>query len=310
MHTRSSPTSVTSVYDNPNVTTTAELIDLSVVVPAKDAAQHLGEQLDALCAQTCSRPWEMVVVVDEASSDGTAEVVQAYAARDPRVRLVLGAGGTPARARNIGIRTARGDAVAFCDADDVVAPGWVAAMRDALQHHVAVTGPLELDLLNPSWVADSRGRAFARERATFEGLFPYASSCNLGLRRSTIERVGGFDEQMHVGEDIDLSLRLWQAGLHLQFEPRALVHYRYRPRLLALYRQARSYGRVRPVILERARAAGHTVPGRFSGARNWLWLVRHVGQLRSRSGRARWLWVAGTRVGNLEASVNVRRLYV
>jgi GT2 family glycosyltransferase len=182
-------------------------------------------------------------------------------------------------------------------------------MGEALRQHEFVTGPLELDRLNPTWLVESRGRSFADRRPVYEGIFPYASSCNLGVRRPVFERAGGFDAAWRVGEDIELSMRLWLSGVVMHFEPGAVVHYRYRPTLLSTYRQARSYGRVRPLLAERLRQAGRPAPNRSAGLRNWAWLVRHVQLLAGRPGRAKWLWVAGQRVGSLEGSWRVRRLY-
>ena len=237
-------------------------------------------------------------------------LVGRYADGWPRLRIVdAPPGGGPGSARNVGAAAAAGSALAFCDADDVVAPGWVAAMGDALRHHEFVTGPLELDRLNPTWLVESRGRSFADRRPVYEGIFPYASSCNLGVRRPVFERAGGFDAAWRVGEDIELSMRLWLSGIVLHFEPGAVVHYRYRPTLRSTYRQARSYGRVRPLLAERLRRAGRPAPNRSAGLRNWAWLVRHVLLLAGRPGRAKWLWVAGQRVGSLEGSWRVRRLY-
>jgi GT2 family glycosyltransferase len=156
---------------------------------------------------------------------------------------------------------------------------------------------------------ESRGRSFADRRPLYEGIFPYASSCNLGVRRRLFERAGGFDPAWRVGEDIELSMRLWLSGIVLHFEPGAVVHYRYRPTLRSTYRQARSYGRVRPLLAERLRQAGRPAPNRSAGLRNWAWLVRHAPLLAGRPGRAKWLWVAGQRVGSLEGSWRVRRLY-
>ncbi len=286
-------------------------VELSVVIPARDAAGIVGDQLDALTAQRWDGTWEVVVAVDAGSTDGTAEVVRHYAAGGPRIRIVdAPAGSGPAASRNVGAEAAAGTALAFCDADDVVADGWVAAMGDALRHHGFVTGPLELDRLNPCWIVESRGRSFADRRPVFEGIFPYASSCNLGLRRSLFEHAEGFDPTWRVGEDLELSLRLWLSGVGLHFEPGAVVHYRYRPTLRSTYLQARSYGRARPVLAERLRRAGRPAPKRGAGLRNWLWLVRHLPLLAGQAGRAKWLWVAGQRVGNLGGSLRVRRLYV
>ena len=285
-------------------------VELSIVIPARNAADFLGHQLAALTAQGWNGTWEVVVAVDTASTDGTAAVVRQYAGSG-RIRLVdAPPGGGPGASRNVGATAAAGSALAFCDADDIVGDGWVAAMGEALRRHEFVTGPLELNRLNPSWAVEARGRSFANQRPVFEGLFPYASSCNLGLRRPLFERAGGFDPAWRVGEDLELSLRLWLSGAEVHFEPAAVVHYRYRPTLAATFRQARAYGRVRPVLAERLRREGRKAPTRAGGLRNWGWLIRHLNLLTVPAGRAKWLWVAGQRVGNLEGSLRVRRLYL
>lgn len=283
-----------------------------MVIPAKDAATTLGDQLDALASQRWSGGFE-VIVVDNRSRDATADIVRGRAQQHPFIRLEVACDREgPGHARNVGARSARGHLLAFCDADDVVGDGWVGAMGDALLSHDFVTGPLEFDALNPAWVAGSRGTSFAARRDLFEGIFPYASSCNMGIRRDLFETIGGFDEspRMAVGEDIDLSLRLWLAGVDLHFEPRAGIHYRYRPTIGGIYRQARSFGRSRPLIAERLRSVGRPAPARSAGLRNWVWLARHLPMLTSDAGRARWAWVAGTRVGNLEGSFRQRSLYL
>ena len=101
--------------------------ELSVVIPVRDAAATIEDQIDALLGQEWDRPWELVVV-DNGSHDATQTIVERYADRDDRVRLV-DASDRPgvAHCRNVGIRAARADAIAMCDADDVVAPGWLRA---------------------------------------------------------------------------------------------------------------------------------------------------------------------------------------
>ena len=101
-------------------------LDLSVVIPARNEAATIVEQLDALAAQEWSGSWE-VVVVDNGSTDATPDVVTAYGAREPRVRLVQALERAGLNyARNVGIEATHGRAFALCDADDLVAPGWVA----------------------------------------------------------------------------------------------------------------------------------------------------------------------------------------
>ena len=283
---------------------------VSVVIPAYNAAATLGEQLAALTAQAWSGAWE-IVVVDNGSTDSTRELVDRESRTCPRLRLVSATERTgPSYARNVGARHARGRSLAFCDADDVVAPGWLAAIGEALAANEFVGGPVELRELNPQWLWESRGSAGTDAATWFENQFPFASSCNVGFNRARFLEQRGFDESLQVGEDIELSMRLHLQGVRLLFVADAIVHYRYRPTLRSTFERAIAYGAAHPTIAELWRArSGQRVP-RSKGFRNWLWLVRHLDLLGTQSGRGRWLWVAGKRLGALRGSLTVRRLYL
>jgi len=286
-------------------------VDLSVVIAARDAAGTIREQLAALAGQAWAGAWE-VVVVDNGSTDATRDIVAAVAAGWPALRLVDATGGVgPAYARNAGARVAAGRSLSFCDADDVVAPGWVAARGEALRVDEFTCGPIDIVALNPPWLAGSRGTTGTTAAAIFEDRFPFASSCNMGVRRARFLEANGFDEDLFAGEDVDLSMRLFCAGVPLTYVPDALVRYRFRPTQRATFDQAVAYGRVRPLIAERwrARRRGEDV-SRWRGVRNYAWLIRHAPLLGSRAGRARWLWVAGQLVGTAAGSRRVRRLYL
>jgi glycosyltransferase involved in cell wall biosynthesis len=279
--------------------------ELSVVIPVRDAATAIPAQLDALIAQEWDRSWE-VVVADNGSTDGTSAVVQEYARRDARIRLVDASDRAGvAHCRNVGVRAARADSIAMCDADDVVRPGWVQAMGDALRDHQFVTGPLDIATLNPDWVLETRGHAIAEGPGQFLGSFEFAHSCNVGFRRELIEQLGGFDEDLVAGEDIELSARVAGAHVPLTYVEDAVVSYRYRDTLRGLWRQARTYGQVRPELLRRLTASGISVPDSGGQLRSWAYLVRRLGLLRSRAGRAKWVWVAGGNVGRLEGALRV-----
>src|SRR6478735_8760244 len=274
-------------------------IELSVVIPAYNEERSIGGQLDALLAQEWSGRWE-IVVVDNRSSDGTAAIVTDYARRDDRVRLVR----APERAglnfaRNAGVEGSRGRSFALCDADDLVAPGWVAAMGDALRTHDVVTGPLELDRLNPPWLAASRGRGDERGLPTFQGLFPTVHGNNMGMVRELFDAIRRWDLDDRVSgvDDVELSARLVRRGVEVHYEPAAVVHYRYRDEPRALWRQGRTYGRARPFLVRRLREQGLPTPHPIAGWRSWLWLGAHVPDLRRHEGRATWVWVAANRVG-------------
>lgn len=285
--------------------------ELTVVIPARNEERTLPAQLEALLAQEWSGAWE-VVVADNRSTDGTAEVVRRYAAVDPRIRVV-DAGARPglSACRNAGAAAGRGRSFALCDADDLVADGWVAAVGEALRDHEFVTGPLELDRLNPGWLADTRGRGDERGVPMFYGVFPFAHGNNLGLQRAVWERLGRFDEDFPNGaEDIEFGLRAWRAGVAVHFVEGAVVHYRYRGGPRELWRQGTTYGRSRPLVRRRLKELGAPAPSPVAGWRSWLWLVRHLPGLRSPEGRAAWVWVAANRVGHVQGSLRHRCLLV
>src|SRR5918999_5665103 len=156
---------------------------LSVVIPCRDAADTLGVQLDALARQTWSEPWE-VIVVDNGDDAAIAEIVEAYRKRLPTLRRVV-ASERPgqAHAMNAGVRAARGDSVAFCDADDEVGEGWLAAMGEALTRHEFVCGRIDYAKLNEPWVRESREPVFAEglPRIWFPPHLPYGAAGALGI---------------------------------------------------------------------------------------------------------------------------------
>lgn len=93
------------------------MVDISVIMPAKDAAAFIGEAIRSVQAQTLAC-WELIVI-DDASTDDTRARVEALAREDARIRLLaLPSRQGPARARNQGIRQARGGYIAFLDSDD------------------------------------------------------------------------------------------------------------------------------------------------------------------------------------------------
>lgn len=285
-------------------------MELSVVIPARDVAGTLAEQLDALLAQRFDGEWE-IVVVDNRSTDGTGLLARGYADRCPRVRVVdAGERDGLCYSRAVGVDAARADAIAICDGDDVVAPGWVAAMADALRVHPVVTGALEIDRLNPPWLAASRGRPDRTRVGTWYGCFPLVSGGNVGFRREVWREVGGFDEHFLGAEDAEFSLRLFRRGIPVTFLPDALIHYRYRASARVLWRQGLVYGSGRPRVRRRMRDLGMRVPPPFTGWRSWTWLVVHLPDLTSAAGRARWVWVAGNRIGHVVGSVQTRTLFV
>lgn len=219
-------------------------VAVSVVIAARDAAATLPDQLRALAAQRAERSWE-VIVADNGSTDGTRGVVEDARSWLPQARLV-DASATPGAgaARNAAAAVARGGTLLFCDADDVVAPGWIDSLGAAVDRTGVVAGRLEWHRLND--------RAARRSRALpqVEGLqyteplpwLPCAAASNLGIARELFHRIGRFDPRARWLQDTDLCWRAQLAGSRLEFEPAAVVHMRLRHGLRDTWDQGRHSG--------------------------------------------------------------------
>lgn len=282
-------------------------LDFAVIIPCHNVEATLGEQLDALTAQTWVKPWG-IVVVDNGSTDGTKRLASTYETRGVRV-VEANSGRGVAYARNAGVRAVKADGVAFCDGDDVVHPGWVKGMAAALATTDIASGQLETDSLNAPWLARTRP---VRQDGGLPrlGSIGFASGGNCAVRRSVFDALGGFDEAYVGLEDIEFSLRALESGATIKPAPTAVLSYRLRDDLRSVWTQGLYYGRGRPSLLRRARRMGLAAPGRFEGLRSWAWLALHTPDLRSKTGRFRWVWVLANRLGVLRGSVALRSLYV
>lgn len=279
----------------------------TVVVTTNDRPLLLREQLDAVVAQLPSVPFE-VVVVDDGQGAATRGIVESYGDRHVPVRYVTSEGRGVSRARNVGASVAHGDAILFCDDDDLVCPGWVDALVDGLRGADLVAGALDFIELNSPTTMSWRG-VDAADGTTHRGRpGPYAPGSNMGVRRVVLDAVGGFDESiLYGGEDQDLSWRIQLAGFEYASAPDAVVRYRMRDDLWGAARQAYAIGRGGIVV--DLRYGGAPVTARLFVARLW-WLLRHVHWLlRGTERRGRWIVLAARTSGRVLAGVQRRVLY-
>ncbi|HWL79084.1 glycosyltransferase [Microbacterium sp.] len=214
----------------------------SVIIPAWNAADTIDAQLAAITAQKSDVAWE-ALVCDNGSTDSTPDRVRNWSMRDSRVRLVdASARRGPSAARNLGALEAHGRVILFCDADDVVADGWIAALLRALDGHDIAAGELEGRSLNTGSRYSVSWEVSGDIRLPFWPRFPAGGSGNLGVRTNVFRALGGFDELLRTGEDVDFCWRAQLAGYRFVRARDALVHCRQRDGLLAVYRQAVAYG--------------------------------------------------------------------
>ncbi|MGB0498470.1 MAG: glycosyltransferase family 2 protein [Rubricella sp.] len=178
---------------------------VSLVIPAFDAAATLGETLDSVAAQ--DRVPDEVIVVDDGSVDGTADLARAHSVVS---RLIGQPNGGAARAINTGIAAARGAWIAILDADDLLPSGSIRARLDAAGAETdAVIGMLE-SFLCPSLPAASASRLRwkdGRQRGFVGGA--------MLLRASLLDRVGPFDDSLRTGFFIEWFGRAQASGMRI-----------------------------------------------------------------------------------------------
>jgi glycosyltransferase involved in cell wall biosynthesis len=232
---------------------------VSVIMPAYNVEPYVGEAIRSVLEQTC-RDLE-VVVVDDGSTDGTAAVIEAAGAADPRVRLVRQPNRGLAGARNTAMRMAHGDMFALLDSDDV----WEREFLEAQLAILAARPEVDIVTGNGWMLGGARHGELARpypdprpdpdlgtiigdERAVF---------IMSVFRRRVYEIVGCFDEGMRTNEDYHYWLRAAISGCRFARNDRPLGHYRIRTDSLSAseMRMLRGilhvYGNIRPLIAGR-----------------------------------------------------------
>jgi cellulose synthase/poly-beta-1,6-N-acetylglucosamine synthase-like glycosyltransferase len=165
-----------------------------------------------------------VLVVDNASTDGTPAVLEQYA---DRVRVVHEQSRGRSQARNAGVRHARGDVIAFTDADCRVDRNWLAEILPAIREDdVGLVGGRVLAAQPSNYVSRFGEKIHDHERAITTSAAPYVITANCAARKSTLEAVGGFDPALPRAQDADISFRLVGAGYRLVFLEGAVVYHR------------------------------------------------------------------------------------
>lgn len=231
---------------------------VTVVMPAFNASSTIDTQLDALARQSFDEPWE-IVVADNGSSDDTVARARSWRDRLPGLRVVdASARRGPSAARNTAAAIARAPLLLFCDADDAAERHWVRELVRALDDAEAASGGRRYSALNrvPHGPMDWTAPLFTKSPLDH---LSAASSHNLGVRADVFAAIGGFDESLSAGEDVDLCWRLQLAGLRLAAAPEAVMQIRRRDGLLATFRQAVSYGTADTLLARKFAAVARPV---------------------------------------------------
>ena len=180
------------------------LITVSIIVPARNEETLLGATLRTLAASAAALedPYE-IIVVDDGSTDRTAEIARSRGARVVAVNVRH-----IAAARNAGAREARGDLLVFIDADTQVPDTVLRHAVDAWRAGAVGGGAMAVfDAGTPRWAA-----AMIAATCWFMRRVRWAAGCFVFVRRDVFERVGGFDERFYASEEIHLSRAVKKHG--------------------------------------------------------------------------------------------------
>lgn len=188
---------------------------VSVIIPARNAANHIRHCLDALMQQTYPRECFEVFVVDNGSTDETPQIVQQY----PVSLLSNASKPSPYVARNEGMRHARGDVFVFLDSDCVPVAHWLeSGIRALIEEHADLAGGRVSFLLSPERTASEMLDAisYINMKASIETRNA-CMTANLFVRRVVPETIGQFAEHVRSGDDIAWTALATRSGFRLVY---------------------------------------------------------------------------------------------
>jgi len=211
---------------------------VSVVVPCYNGMPYLPESLDSAIAQT-HKPIE-IIVVDDGSKDDSAACVERYIREKPgaNIRLIKQPNGGEPVARNTGIRAASGTWVAQLDTDDWWDPRKLELQLQTAEKagpecvlvHTGVLGHLPDGKLNrPPLDSAAKRTGWCTMALLGDGSIGHPS---IMVRRTALEKIGGYDPAFRQACDIDMYFRLSAVGT-FAFVPEYLLHYRYHPKQMS-----------------------------------------------------------------------------
>ena len=254
----------------------------SVVICSYNGARTIAASLRSL-RELHYEQFE-TIVIDDGSTDGTADI-----ARQFDVQVISTPNRGLSSARNEGLKASTGEVVVYLDDDAHPDPHWLTYLAAMFRHtdHAAIGGP-NLPPLGDGLVAEC---VAAAPGGPIHVLYTdteaeHIPGCNMAIRKSALEAIGGFDPQFRVaGDDVDVCWRLQKRGWTLGFSPAAMVWHHRRNSIGAYWKQQRGYGRAEAMLEqkwpEKYNSAGHvTWGGRLYGAGIARRLITGRGRIR------------------------------
>jgi len=224
----------------------------SIIVPVYNRPQEVDELLASLVGQNFNSDFEVIIVED--GSTVRADDVVAYYKDKLTVKYFYKENSGPGLSRNVGMQQAKGSYFIILDSDVILPPHYLSAVAESLktQYADAFGGA---DRAHPSFTIIQKAVNYSMTAVlTTGGLRGHKNnsnfqprSYNMGLSKIAFEKTTGFAKQ-RIGEDIDLTFRLWQEGFKTRFIEKAFVYHKRRSNFEQFFNQVYSFGKARPVL--------------------------------------------------------------
>jgi mycofactocin system glycosyltransferase len=224
---------------------------VSVIIPVRNRPEEIKACLQSLIKLVYPLEKFEIIVVDDASDDHTPDVIKGF-----DVRLIsLKENRMAPFCRNLAARKAKGDILAFIDSDCTSDPLWLSELLAAFKDPAigAVGGVVDsffcanaldkYEQVNSSLIMGTHAKR-SRENEKFF----YVPSCNLLVKRDLFLNIGGFKEELFVGEDVDLCWRLQDAGYPVEFRPNGKIFHKHRNTIGAFCQRRFDYGTSEPLL--------------------------------------------------------------
>lgn len=246
---------------------------VSVVIPVHNRPDQLARLLESLSRLDMPANEFDVIVCDDGSTEDLRPVIEQARRRDGlSIQYLRQQQRGPAVARNLGLKTAESEIVAFTDSDCEVAPSWLSALVDAFDEpRVGIAGgpvrphsasPLVAQISN--WMMSTLWGGGARDPRAVASMGYYPRAGNMAVRRDLACRCGGFPDTRY-GEDVGFSHRVRSAGAQAVFAERAEVRHNERRTLAQVFTEAFKKGAARSRLWRSLGAIEfiHTIPALF-----------------------------------------------
>jgi len=216
-----------------------DLPNVSVIVPVHNAEKIVGECIESILKLDYPKEKIEIIIVDNNSKDTTKETIQKYP-----VKYLFEPKKGQFHARNLAVKNASGEILAFTDGDCEVDKMW---LKNLLKYFTddkigGVGG--KVIAYNPQTVVEKySAENILIQEWNVKEKYPYIITANAAYKRKVIEDIGYFDGGQYSGGDVDMGWRLFKAGYKLVYAPEATVLHKHRTSLYELQRQFFRYGR-------------------------------------------------------------------